>query len=504
LEFGPGWDLVGLSTDHPVNLEGRHSPTAAVRVVDEAKAVPAAVFESTEALLDAPESLDVWISTPSIPDGPFYSRDIKGGPDVIRAVVTIDDLIAEGLPGKAEWKAARLAEWGENSPEFESRCMARYVSDAEGALFPYAWVARAMSADFDVDLPPVAGLDVAGSVAGDETALALLAGPNDLGQYRVQSVNGWHERDTQVSKGRALLACRSAGAPVLRIDVVGLGKGLSDSIRTDFPGVEEFRASDRAGESERFVNRKAEVSWEARRLLEAGLFRLPQSAKLKAQLLGMRYQITAQGKIRVLDPSDSPDYADAVLIALAGEAPYVGSGWIRLAEKLIAQKAAEARGETGSASSPVPPPPSWRRLDARLWEFAEPELMDRVVAEADRRGQAIERNGQQIRLPDTDSAKAFDTLVCGLSPPPPPLPPGFGLSTEVVSARSLEAIDIIRAGGSLPGPSTSLTTAGMRATLAQADARGVMAGSVRPRQSDPLDQLRDDYVALARKWGYTR
>jgi hypothetical protein len=133
LEFGPAWDLVGGASDRPENLEGRHSTTAACRVVDEAKAVLAGVFESTEALLDAPETLDVWISTPSIPDGPFFNRDVKGGPDIIRAVVTIDDLIAEGLEGKAEWKARRLEEWGENSPEYQSRAMARYISDAEGS-----------------------------------------------------------------------------------------------------------------------------------------------------------------------------------------------------------------------------------------------------------------------------------------------------------------------------------------------------------------------------------
>lgn len=321
LSFGVAWDLEGLSTDHAVNLEGRHG-AAAVRIVDEAKAVEAAVIESTEALLDAPETLDVWISTPSIPSGPFWARDVKGGQDVIRAVVTIDDLIAEGLPGKAEWKTARAAEWGVNSPEYESRCMARYVSDGEGALYPFAWVERAMAADFDVNMIPVAGLDVAGSVAGDETALALLAGPNDLGHMQVVSVTGWHERDTQASKGKALRLCLDAGAKVLCVDVVGLGKGVADSIRQDFPGVSEFRASDRPEDPTRFQNVKAETAWKLRSLLEAGLIRLPKAglfrgSKLKEQLLSMKYVVTPQGRIKVTDPADSPDLVDSVLIALA-------------------------------------------------------------------------------------------------------------------------------------------------------------------------------------------
>jgi hypothetical protein len=163
-------------------------------------------------------------------------------------------------------------------------------------------------------------------------------------------------------------------------------------------------------------------------------------------------------------------------------------------------------------SPSAPPPPAWSRLDSRLWGFAESELLTAVVAKAEQHGLSVtvDREKRQVQLSDTDSAKAFEPLLCNLSPPPPAPHPGAGLSTEVVSARSLEAIDLIRAGGSLPDPSsTSLSTSGvrtslMRATLAAADARGIMVGSIRPRQSDPLDQLRDDYVALARKWGYTR
>ncbi len=318
LTFGVAWDLVGLSTDHAVNLEGRHSPVAALRIADEAKAIEPAIFESTEALLDAPETLDVMISTPSIPSGPFYERDVKGGPSVVRAVVTIDDLIAEGLPGKAEWKAARLAEWGEQSPEYQSRCLARYIADDEGSLFPYSWIARAEDAGFEVDGVPVAGLDVAGSVAGDASALSLLAGPDALGRFQLRSVEGWHERDTAVTRGKTLMRLREAGARVLAIDTVAIGQGVADALREEKAlGIVAFRASDRALEPDRFVNVKAELAWALRGLLEAGLFRLPKHDGLRRELLGMKYLITSSGKIRCVDPSDSPDLFDSLLVALS-------------------------------------------------------------------------------------------------------------------------------------------------------------------------------------------
>jgi hypothetical protein len=318
LTFADGWDLTGLSSNEneTINLEGRHG-AAALRIVDEARSVRPAALESTEGLLDAPETCDIWITVPSIPSGPFFDRDTKGK-DIVRAVVTIDDLVDEGLDGKAEWRARRLEEWGENSPEYQSRCLARYVSDAEGALFPFSWVERAMTAaDFEVDLSPVAGLDPAGSVAGDQTAFATISGPDLLGRFHVRGVTGWHERDTQASKGLALMLVREAGADVLAVDTIGVGKGLSDSIRQDFPAVVEFRASDRANDPTRYVNRKAEIAWELRRLLEGGLIRLPKDAALRAQLVAMKYEILSSGKIRVVDPSDSPDLVDAVLVALS-------------------------------------------------------------------------------------------------------------------------------------------------------------------------------------------
>jgi hypothetical protein len=319
LTFADGWDLTGLSSNEneTVNLEGRHG-AAALRIVDEARSVRPAALESTEGLLDAPETLDIWITVPSIPSGPFFDRDVKGGPDVIRAVVTIDDLVAEGIEGKAEWRARRLEEWGEQSPEYQSRCMARYVSDAEGALFPYAWIARAESAGFTVDLAPVAGLDVAGSVAGDASALAILAGPDGMGRYQVRSVTSWHERESAATQGRALQLARQAGAKILAVDTVGIGYGVHGAMKSEKGiGIASFKASATSTEPDRFVNMKAQVAWQLRTLLEAGKIALPKHDGLRRELLSMRYQITAQGKIKTVDPSDSPDLVDAVLIALS-------------------------------------------------------------------------------------------------------------------------------------------------------------------------------------------
>lgn len=317
IEFSPVWFATGASSDKPETLEGQHSLVGACRFIDEAKSVPDSTYTSTDGLLASAETLDVWTSTAGTTQGKFYRRDVIDTDDVIRRVIDIDQCIREGIVGAEAWKAERLKDWGISSIEYRSRALCEFVSDAEDVAYPSAWIERAMNAGFTVPGVPVGGLDPAGSTAGDATACAIVAGPDEADRFEVRSVTSWRVADTQESRGRALLILRDAGAVTLAVDVIGLGKGLADSIRTDLPGVSEFRSSDRAEQTDRFFNRKAEASWFLRGLLETGKVALPKNEALKREMLGVRYLVTPAGKIRIVDPSDSPDLLDSVLIALS-------------------------------------------------------------------------------------------------------------------------------------------------------------------------------------------
>lgn len=326
IDFGETWFATGASSDRPENLEGQHSDTAAIRVIDEAKAVESSVFEATKGLLDAPQSLDLWISTPSIEAGDFFRRDIEqADPKVIRRVVTIDDLLCDPLideetkRGRAGFKADAIRDWGEDSAEYQSRVMARYIDNAEGALFPSSWIERAMCQEWTCAGVPVAGMDVAGSVDGDQSAVALVYTEGD--RIEVRQIQAWNERDTMKSKGRAVSIAQPAGAS-LRVDTIGIGKGVADAIAQDRYPVEEYRASEKPKDAARFSNRKAEDAWSLRQKLEKGQVRLPADQKLKSQMRAMKYEILQTGKLRIVDPEDSPDLVDAVIIACAS--PRVG------------------------------------------------------------------------------------------------------------------------------------------------------------------------------------
>lgn len=353
LEFGPAWFVSGAASDKPETLEGAHSPTAALRIVDEAKSVPSAVFTVTEGLLASPESCDLWISTPNLRAGEFYQRDIFGGPHVLRFVVTADDLIRENVPGIAEWKADCARRWGVDSAAYRSRVMAEYVEEGGGALYPFSWIERAIAQPWDVLGPPRAGMDCAGSSDGDENVLALSSGPDKLGRYRVRIADAWQQADTMLSKGRALSVLRAEDVSFVSVDSIGIGKGVHDALRMDFPACSEYRASAAPEDPIQFLNCKAEHAWHVRGLLEKGLLRLPDDPVMRAQFLAMRFEINAAGKIRVIDPSDSPDRHDAVVIALSGAAP--------ITMLSVSFGASDSAGAWDRSSSAWGSPPTSRR-----------------------------------------------------------------------------------------------------------------------------------------------
>jgi phage terminase large subunit len=340
LKVRDAWYVVGAASDKPEKLEGHHSPTAAIRVVDEAKAVEQGVFDATEGMLDAPETFDLWITTPTIASGAFHDRDIAGGDNLIRIIVTVDDLIADHVPGKAEWKAERIEAWGAESPQYRSRCLAEYIDNADGALFPLSWVERAMVPRFTVDGSPTIGFDVAGSVDGDESVVAFAHGPDKDGRFEIRRTEGWQDADTMQSKGRVLKFVREEKPKKLRIDVIGIGKGVHDAIRLDTP-VEAYRASDKPSDAETFLNRKAQDAWHVRDLLEKDLLQLPQSDVLRKQMAAMKFEINSSGRMKIVDPTDSPDHADAVIIALA-EASGSAAQWEALMSIQAERKKAAA------------------------------------------------------------------------------------------------------------------------------------------------------------------
>ena len=144
--------------------------------------------------------------------------------------------------------------------------------------------------------------------------------------------------------GEAVTLVRDHDIPAVFVDEGGLGAGVVDRLRELRAPVYGVQFGGKARQSGRFANMRAELFWELRRLFNDNLIAIPPDEELISQLLGLRYDVTSAGQVKMESKSSlrrrglrSPDKADA--LALAFMEPPSLQIW------------------TGPPNAPPPPPP---------------------------------------------------------------------------------------------------------------------------------------------------
>jgi hypothetical protein len=219
-------------------------------------------------------------------------------------------------------------QWGRGSPLYESRVRGNFADAGEGVLFPLSLLEQAVErgrvpvvVDPNAPPPPVfLGVDVARSVAGDLNALCVVQGG------RMLRLATWRSPDLMATVARVMHEVALSRPTKVRVDVGGVGGGVADNLKRLGVSVEEVSFGGSAADKSRFLNRRAELHFVLRELLERGTASLPDDDELLADLSALRYQFDQKGRV-VLEGKDevrarlgrSPDRSDA--LALAGGTP---------------------------------------------------------------------------------------------------------------------------------------------------------------------------------------
>ena len=181
------------------------------------------------------------------------------------------------------------------------------------------------------------GVDVA-RFGSDKTALCVRRG------WSVEYLRSFSRIDTMRTAGEAVTLVRDHDIPAVFVDEGGLGAGVVDRLRELRAPVYGVQFGGKARQSGRFANMRAELFWELRRLFNDNLIAIPPDEELISQLLGLRYDVTSAGQVKMESKSSlrrrglrSPDKADA--LALAFMEPPSLQIW------------------TGPPNAPPPPPP---------------------------------------------------------------------------------------------------------------------------------------------------
>jgi hypothetical protein len=246
-----------------------------------------------------------------------------------------------------DWVRSVAAEFGEDSPYYQTRVLALPAKNLTTKTLPITWLEAAF--EEARTQPPVPGpirlgMDIAAD-GGDEFVIARATGWRATITHRSSGSVNQNEVDVAGVALQHILDAEDYHAEhgieqrvVVKVDENGLGRGVSDLLKrwgeegkhsAEVVGVNSSR---RAHDTTRFKNQRSEMWWTVRGLLQPQkehedkpllMLERGEGNRLLAQLNGPRYETSGTGQLVVESKSSvkassghSPDQADALLLAL--------------------------------------------------------------------------------------------------------------------------------------------------------------------------------------------
>ncbi|MFL5613771.1 MAG: hypothetical protein ACJ796_08930 [Gemmatimonadaceae bacterium] len=333
-------------------LTGHHAPRILV-IISECQGVEPFAWEGLLSCAVSDEDRVLAIGNPVSPDcGMFYTITRPSSSWKSFTISAFDhpnvvhnDKRVPGGVTRAFIKRIRDNFGGINSPAYIARVLGQFPETSAHALVTRAWLEAAVrrhesgALDEDARASDYAAAVDPARFGPDSSCLALRRGPvlklvetwqgSDLMETCGKVVEILRARHLAPNASRNLIftssetqygpGIASGELSSLVIDTIGLGGGVHDRLAELRWPVSSHNSARPAFDKDRFYNRRAEVFWTLRALLEDGLIALPRNERLFEELLQTQYQIDSSGKIRI-EPKDdlktrigrSPDLADAV------------------------------------------------------------------------------------------------------------------------------------------------------------------------------------------------
>ena len=338
---------LGFSTNNALNIQGFHSDQLLV-VVTEAHAMPQLHMDAIKRL--QPDRL-LLVGNALSRDGEFYvSHHAKRNLYHRIAISAFDTPNFTGEDGgrrgmiTPEYVEEYAHDYGEDHPLYAASVLAQFPDSLDDSLIGREAVESAMERGEPsppAPLPEGEGghthlspgeRSARGSAAGeggpvyigvdvarfgfDKSAICVRQGE------RVLSVRSYERMDTMRLVFEVRRAVRAWNAEAVFVDEGGVGGGVVDRLRELGAPVYGVHFGGSAQRPTRFYNRRSEIFWELRRLLNDALITLPRDEELAGQLLGLRYDVSSSGQVRLEGKPEmrkrgmpSPDKADALALA---------------------------------------------------------------------------------------------------------------------------------------------------------------------------------------------
>jgi hypothetical protein len=335
-----GGELIAFTTDEPARVEGHHGMKGAplLMIVDEAKSIPAEIFQAIDRCGYA---VLLIISSPGLRSGTFFDCF-----SLNRQSHIIFEISLEQCAHISKEKIRDMIEtYGETHPLVRSSIYGEFMDLADGEAFviPFGPLVSM------IGNPPGARINrheyaafCDFAMGRDENVLAIRSG------NKLMDLIGWHDTNAISIIGRFIMEFRKAGLRPEQIwgDSGGLGLPLCDMLRDAGWPINRFNFGAKATDEDHYISRGAEVWHSFGQRVTRGELVLLNDPTLIGQLTGRKSLLDARGRLGIEKKADmasrgvkSPDRADAVIGAFshgvanfAVYAAQVKSPWEKLDE----------------------------------------------------------------------------------------------------------------------------------------------------------------------------
>lgn len=348
LKFSERHFAVGFSTDaeNMDKFTGLHQANQLV-IFDQAGGIEPTIWEAAEGLMTSAYVRWLAISNSAISDGELANicmpdRKTRFGTwNVLRIKASESPNVVAGkniVPGLVayDWVKKREEAWGRDDPLYKIFVEAEFIPDSEMVVVPYKSIVAAFENRGELGEHIQVGLDVA-RMGTDSTVWTAISGSKVLEIKRLTGNTTMQVVGSTVEFVRHLQQKYQLPVSAVKVDVIGLGAGVYDRlVELDeediyIPAIAVNNAEMQTViDRERYLNIRAEMAWMFRHRMEQGGVGFNdvyvEDYELKDYVRGdiqaMRYQITSQGKIKIIAKEDlrkilgrSPDYWDSLVMA---------------------------------------------------------------------------------------------------------------------------------------------------------------------------------------------
>jgi hypothetical protein len=320
LNIAEDWFAIGLSTNDPTKFQGIHAPKVMI-VFDEATGIEGGFWDAAEGVAVGDNDRFLAIGNPTDPMSRFKQVCDSGLWNVVRLSAEEHPNVLEGrqvIPGAVTraWIGERLIEYGgRDTGLYRARVLGLFPEQGDDMLVSLADVERAQARwQKPLGRPVALGCDVA-RFGSDETILCELFADGTVGEMKAK-----RGQDLMVTAGEI----QAAGIEKIAVDDAGLGGGVTDRLKERRVKVLPINGGESAREKERFFNRRAEMWWLIREMLQKDELALPPDSRLAVDLTNIKFTYDSRGRIKLESKDEvkkrigrSPDRGDALGLALA-------------------------------------------------------------------------------------------------------------------------------------------------------------------------------------------